>query len=59
MNARSVTINQASVTAGTLFHRTKVSWRVWFLAIFLVAVDKGRKSALALSRELGLRYDTA
>ena len=29
------------------------------VAIFLVAVDKGGKSAWALSRELGLRYDTA
>ncbi len=51
--------HQVSVTAGTLFHRTKVSLRVWFMAIFLVAVDKEGKSALALSRELGLRYDTA
>ena len=51
--------HQASLTAGTLFHRTKVALRVWFLAIFLVAVDKGGKSAWALSRELGLRYDTA
>ena len=33
--------------------------RVWFLAIFLIAVDKGGKSALALSRELGLWYATA
>ncbi len=32
---------------------------MWFLAIFLIAVDKGGKSALALSRELGLRYATA
>ena len=51
--------HQASVTAGTIFHRTKVALRVWFLAIFLVAVDKGGKSALALSRELGLSYPTA
>ena len=51
--------HQASVTAGTVFHRTKVSLRVWFMAIFLMAVDKGGKSAMALSRELGLRYDTA
>ena len=51
--------HQDSITAGTIFHRTKVSLRVWFLAIFLMAVDKGGKSALALSRELGLRYATA
>lgn len=42
-----------------IFHRTKVFLRVWFLAIFLIAVDRGEKSALALSRELGLRYATA
>ncbi len=51
--------HQVSLTAGTLFHRTKVPLRVWFFAIFLIAVDKGGKSALALSRELGLRYATA
>lgn len=45
--------HQASVTAETLFHRTKIAVRLWFLAIFFVAVDKGGKSALALSRELG------
>ncbi len=32
---------------------------LWFLAIFLIAVDKGGISALALSRELGLSYPTA
>ncbi len=51
--------HQSSVTAGTIFHRTKLPLRVWFLAIFLIAVDKGGKSALALSRELDLRYDAA
>ena len=51
--------HQASVTAGTIFHRTKVALRVWFMAIFLIAVDKGGKSAFALSRELGLPYVTA
>jgi len=51
--------HQASVTAGTIFERTKVALRVWFWAIYLIAVDKGGKSALALSRELGLPYVTA
>lgn len=50
---------QASLTAGTIFHRTKVPLPVWFLAIYLVAVDKGGKSALALRRELGVAYRTA
>lgn len=51
--------HQTSVTAGTIFHRTKVALRLWFMAIFMVGVDKGGKSALALSRELGLKYVTA
>ncbi|PSR20611.1 MAG: IS1595 family transposase [Sulfobacillus acidophilus] len=51
--------HQDSITAGTIFHRTKVPLRVWFVAIFLIAVHKGGTSALALSRELGLRYATA
>ena len=50
---------QASVTVGTIFHRTKVSLSVWFLAIFLLAVDKRGISALTLSRKLGLSYPTA
>ena len=50
---------QASLTADSIFHRTKVSLRVRVLAIFLMAVDKGGKSALALNRELGLRCATA
>lgn len=50
---------QASVTAGTMFHRTKVALRTWFLAIYLMATDKRGKSALALHRELGLPYATA
>ncbi len=51
--------SQASLTVGTIFHRTKVPLSLWFLAIFRVAVDKGGISALALSRELGLSYPTA
>jgi len=51
--------HQASVTAATIFERTKVALRVWFWAIYLIAVDKRGKSALDLSRELGLPYVTA
>ena len=51
--------HQISVTAGTLFHRTKTALRLWCLAIFMVGVDKGGKSALALSWELALPYVTA
>ena len=50
---------QASLTAGTIFHRTKLALPLWFLAIFLIAVDKRGMSALGLSRELGVAYPTA
>lgn len=50
---------QASVTAGTIFHRTRTALRKWFLAAWWMARDKRGVSALFLSRELGLRYETA
>lgn len=46
--------HQASVTAGTALHKSKLPLRVWFWAIFLVARDKKGISALQLQRELGL-----
>ena len=46
---------QASVTAGTIFHKTRVPLRTWFLAIFLVGRDKRGLSALQLQRAAGLR----
>jgi len=51
--------SQVSVTAGTVFHRTRTPLLVWFWAIFLVAVDKRGHSALQLSRELSVPYDRA
>ena len=48
-----------SLTAGTLFHHTKVALPIGFLAIYRVAVNKGGVSALALTRELGISYPTA
>lgn len=50
---------QHSVTAGTIFHRTRTSLRKWFAAAWLIAQDKRGVSALFLARELALRYDTA
>ena len=46
-------------TAGTIFHRTHTSLLQWFVALFLVAFDKRGLSALLLSEELGLKYETA
>ncbi len=51
---------QASVTAGTIFHRTRVPLRVWFLAIFFVARHKQGISALQFQRDSGVgSYQTA
>ena len=51
---------QASVTAGTVFHKTRVPLRIWFLAIFFVARHKQGISALQFQRDTGLgSYQTA
>ena len=50
---------QQSVTAGTVFHRTRTALRKWFAAAWLIGQDKRGVSALFLARELSLRYDTA
>lgn len=49
-----------SVTAGTIFHSTKVPLRTWFWAIFFVARHKNSISAKQLQRDTGLgSYETA
>jgi transposase-like protein len=50
---------QCSVTAGTLFHASKVSLTKWFWAIYWVSSDKGSVSALRLAKLLGLSWRTA
>ena len=51
---------QASLTAGTIFHNTRVPLRVWFLAIFFVGRHKQGISALQLQCDTGLgSYRTA
>ncbi len=51
---------QASPTAGTIFHKTRVPLRTWFLAIFFVARHKKGISALQLQRDTGVgSYQTA
>jgi len=50
---------QHSVTAGTVFHRTRTPLRKWFAGAWLIGQDKRGVSALFLARELPLRYDTA
>ncbi len=51
---------QCSVTAGTVFHRSRVALRTWFWATFFVARHKKGISALQLQRDTGLgSYQTA
>jgi hypothetical protein len=50
---------QTSVTAGTVMHRTRTPLRTWFWAAWLVATHHPGISAKQLSRQLGLRYETA
>ena len=50
---------QTSVTAGPLFHRTRLPLPVWFRAIWHVTSQKYGANALGLHRVLGLSYETA
>jgi transposase-like protein len=51
---------QASVTAGTIFHRTRLPLQDWFRAMWWMTDQKHRPSALGLQRLLGLgSYRTA
>jgi transposase-like protein len=51
---------QVSVTAGTLFEKTRKPLRQWFLAVWEIASAKYGASALGMQRVLGLRsYETA
>ena len=46
---------QASVTAETIFHRTKVSLRKWFWLIYRMATSKTGVSIAEMGRELAIR----
>lgn len=50
---------QASATAGTLFHKSKIPLRKWFRAILLFVTDKTGISASRLAEILVLSYKTA
>jgi hypothetical protein len=51
---------QVSVTAGTLFEKTRKPLRQWFLAVWEISGAKYGASALGMQRVLGLRsYETA
>jgi transposase-like protein len=52
--------HQASVTAGTVFHRTRKPLRLWFQVMWWVTGQKNGASAIGLQRVLGVgSYRTA
>lgn len=53
-----VCTQQTSVTAGTIFHGTKVPLLKWFWMMFLIAEDKKGASASRLARQLGMYQKT-
>ncbi len=51
---------RTSVTAGTIFDRTRTPLRTWFAAAWFITAQKNGVSALGLQRVLGLKsYETA
>src|SRR4051812_15505753 len=51
--------HQASLTAGTVFHATKLPLTGWFLAMWLVATAKNGISSVELGRRLGIKQTNA
>ena len=52
--------HEVSVTAGTVFHRTRLPLRTWFSVAWFVTSQKDGASALGLQNALGIRsYQTA
>ena len=51
--------HQVSLTAGTILASTKLPLRTWFLAMYLMTQTKNGISALELSRQLAVSYNTA
>lgn len=50
--------HQSSLISDTIFAGTKLPLRVWFLAMFLLTQAKNGLSALELSRQLGISYNS-
>lgn len=50
--------HQASITSGTIFHKSRIPLRHWFWMIFLMAQDKGGTSASRLAKQLGMYQKT-
>ena len=50
---------QFSATSETLFRRSHLPLRDWFLAVYFMGISKGRLPATELQRILGVSYETA
>lgn len=50
---------QTTLTAGTIFHSTKLPLTVWFLAMYFLTQTKNNIAALELKRLLGVSYPAA
>ncbi|MEJ2118962.1 MAG: IS1595 family transposase [Alphaproteobacteria bacterium] len=50
---------QTTVKAGTILHKSRTPLTKWFLAIYLLTQSKNDIAALELSRQLGVKWDTA
>ena len=51
--------HQASVTAGTFMHRSRLPLKTWFLALYFITQDKRGISATQLALMIGVNYKTA
>ena len=51
--------HQVSLTAGTMFHATKLPLVIWFQAIYHLSQSKGGISSIELGHRLGVRQPTA
>ncbi len=49
---------QTSVTAGTIFHKSRTPLRHWFWMIFQLAQDKGGTSSVRMAKQLGMFQST-
>jgi len=50
---------QCSITAGTIFHKTRIRLTSWFWALYRMSQGKKGLSALQLSKEIDVSYPTA
>jgi ribosomal protein L37AE/L43A len=50
---------QTSARAGTIFHKSSTPLTKWFLAMHLITSSKNDISSLELSRQIGVKWDTA